>query len=386
MRIALIRARYTPFGGAERFVERALAALRQSARAQLTLICREWAGAERVAGDRIVVCDPPYGAFPSRRTARDRSFAACVQARIAEGGYDIVQSHERIPGCMIYRAGDGVHAAWIEALARARGVAGRLALRLDPYHRYVLDAEREMFAHAKLRAVICNSQMVREQLVRHYAVPPEKLHLIPNAVDLERFHPRVKERRADVRRRLGIPPQAPLALIVGSGFERKGVARLLRAAARVAAVHVLVVGGDRHLPRYRRLVSRLGLDRRAIFTGPQQEVAGYYGAADVFCLPTLYDPCPNAALEALACALPVLTTTSCGARDFIRDGVNGALVDALDIDTLARRLGELCEPGVARGMAEAARASVSALTAQDLAERLIVLYEGIIGQPRIQVQ
>lgn len=386
MRIALIRARYTPFGGAERFVERALAALRDSARAQLTLICREWAGAERLAEDRIVVCDPPYGVLPSRRTARDRSFAACVQARIAEGGYDIVQSHERIPGCMIYRAGDGVHAAWIDALGRVRGVAGRLALRLDPYHRYVLDAEREMLAHPGLRAVICNSLMVREQLVRHYAVPAEKLHVIPNAVDLERFHPRVKQWRADVRTRLDLPAQAPLALFVGSGFERKGVARLLRAAARVAGLRVLVVGGDRHLPRYRRLATRLGLGERAIFSGPQREVAGYYGAADVFCLPTLYDPCPNAALEALACALPVLTTTSCGARDFIREGVNGALVDALDIDTLAARLGELCEPGVARGMADAARASVSGLTAQALAGRLIALYERILGPANARVQ
>ena len=109
MKIAIVRQRYNPFGGAERFVERALGALAAEG-AEVSLITRNWDGAPR-EGFRQITCDPPYSRLFGGRAARDRSFAAAAQREMARGGFDITQSHERIPGCMIFRAGDGVHAA-----------------------------------------------------------------------------------------------------------------------------------------------------------------------------------------------------------------------------------------------------------------------------------
>lgn len=82
----------------------------------------------------------------------------------------------------------------------------------------------------------------------------------------------------------------------------------------------------------------MGLDGRVHFTGPLQDVRPWYGAVDGFVLPTLYDPCPNAALEALACGLPVVTSTAGGARSRITPGVNGQLAAALDVEQLASGL------------------------------------------------
>ena len=80
------------------------------------------------------------------------------------------------------------------------------------------------------------------------------------------------------------------------------------------------------------------------FLGGQQDVRPYYGAADCFALPTLYDPMPNAALEALACGLPVVTSTTSGAAELIRHGVNGHVCPATDVAALANHLDALIGP------------------------------------------
>lgn len=381
MKIAIVRQRYNPYGGAERFVDRALSALvRQGA--EVTLIARQWLGGlESGSGYALLTCNPDYRG----RVARDRSFAGCVQQAMAEGRFDLVQSHERIPGCTLYRAGDGVHAAWLKHRARLLNPLQRLAQRLDPYHRYVLQAEREMFLHPDLRAVICNSQLVQDEIVAHFGLPREKLPIIRNGVDLETFHPRLAAlHRESCRAAHGIPADALLFLYVGSGFERKGVPRLLRAfAALPPQAHLAVVGGDRHQGAMAKLARRLGISPQVHFTGPLKEVMPWYGAADAFVLPTLYDPFPNAALEAMACGLPVVTSPSCGAAEFIIDGDNGFVIDALDETGLARALGALAEPGVAATMGPRARQAVQGLSLEALAEELLGLYRRLLAPGKV---
>jgi UDP-glucose:(heptosyl)LPS alpha-1,3-glucosyltransferase len=379
MKIAIVRQRYNPYGGAERFVERALAGLVNEG-AEVTLITRSWQGAEQREGYRQVLCDPPKGLFAGR-TGRDRRFARCAQEAMLSGGYDITQSHERIPGCMIFRAGDGVHAAWLDHLRRVRGPLGRFGLALNPYHRHLLAAEREMFAHPNLRAVICNSRLVRDEIVRYYGVDQAKLSLIYNGIDLQAFHPGLAdEHRRALREQLSIAQDVPLFLFVGNGFERKGVPQLLRAFSRMQRCDawLLVVGGDRKLAAAQQLARRLGIAERVRFTGAQQDVKPFYGAADAFALPTLYDPFPNAALEALACGLPLLVSETCGTAELIAEGVNGFVRDALDESALANALDRLAENG--RALRQAARATAETLPIEAMSERLMALYRQI-GAP-----
>ena len=378
MKIAIVRQRYTPFGGAERFVERALGALANEG-AEVTLITRNWDGAPR-QGFKQITCDPAYSRLFGGRAARDRSFATAAQSEMVKGGFDITQSHERIPGCMIFRAGDGVHAAWLAHRARVLSAPQKLAQHCSPYHRYVLAAEREMFAHPALQAVICNSQMVAEEISRFYGVDRNKLPVIYNGVDTTVFHPELADEfRLKTRAEAGIPAEAPVLLFVGSGFERKGVPQLLRAAAQMQnrAAHIVIVGADRKLKTMQALAGKLGLVQRIHFTGPLKDVRPWYGAADGFVLPTLYDPCPNAALEALACGLPMVTSTTCGAQEWIQTGVNGWVVDAINQPELARRLDDLAALAGNESARSAARSSVEALTLPAMAERLLALYRSL---------
>ena len=375
MRVAIVRQKYNPHGGAERFIERAMDVLATTEAVEPCVIAREWTARPGIG---FIACNPPY------RTSlgRDRAFAQGVLALLAAPGtrFDIVQSHERIPGLPLFRAGDGVHATWLEQRARTLPVWKRLSVAANPYHRYILEAEHAMFLHPALRAVICNSRMVRDDIAARFRVAADRLHVIQNGVDLETFHPRNAARRDATRAALDLPGEGSMFLYVGSGFERKGVSRLLDALAQVAApAFAVIVGEDKQRKRYERQAWRLGLDKRVHFIGARGDLADLYGAADAFVLPTLYDPLPNAALEALASGLPTVTTTQCGAAELIDTGVNGYVADVLDADALAHALAALAEPGRAAAMRAAARASVLHLAPQAMAAQLMTLYRGLMA-------
>lgn len=370
LRIALVRQRYTAFGGAERFLERLLATL--GGRAALTLLTRRWDGQAR--GDFHTVALRP---FHLGRLWRDWGFARAVRAHLAENSYDLVQSHERISGCDLYRAGDGVHARWLSQRARVLGPLARAAQMLSPWHRYTLAAERALFESPALKAVICNSPMVREEIRARFAIDPAKLRLVYNGIDTDSYHPRLRAHRVELRARLGIPEHAFVWLFVGSGFERKGLESALRATAR-GGNYLLVVGKDKRQRRYEKLAARLGIARRARFAGPQRDVKPFYGAADGLVLPALYEPFGNVVLEALACGLPVITSDGNGAACLI-DETNGAVCDALDSAAIADAMAALAAPARQAALQAAARATAEPFTLEATGAAMTRLYRELLG-------
>ena len=380
MKIALIRQRYNPYGGAERFVERAMGAL-AGQNVELTLLTRRWLGAEELADEvRMIRCDP----FHIGRVWRDWGFARSVCAALKKNTFDLVQSHERIACCDVYRAGDGVHRQWLANRARAAGWFERLVLALNPYHLYTKAAEKRLFESPTLRAVICNSNMVKEEVRRHFGLAEDKLHVIYNGVDLAAFNPLLRgEWRARKRAELGIPDAAMVFLFVGSGFARKGVPQLLRAMTGVRGAHLIVVGDDRKLALMQSAAADMKLADRVHFAGAQKDVKPWYGMADCFVLPTLYDPFPNAALEAMACGLPLVTSLQCGAAEFVESGVEGYIChDALDVVELARCLNLAAAPGQSSKMGAAARLRAEPYGLEVMALRLTELYAHLIGTKR----
>lgn len=374
-RIALIRQKYTSFGGAERFVAGVLDALVQSG-ARLSVIARHW---QHQPGVESIKVKP----FFVGRLWRDRSFARQACRVVEERGFDLVQSHERLACCDIYRAGDGVHREWLRQRARTLSLLGRLLQWLSPYHRYVCAAERRVFTSPRLRAVICNSEMVRQEILDHFgALDDVRLEVIYNAVDLNRFTPLLRSRfRQKMLNELVIPERSQVYLFVGSGFARKGLAQALRALSRLPLhCYLVVVGRDRHVRRYERLSRRLGVESRVRFVGPQEDTTPYYGAADALVLPTLYDPFPNVVLEAMASGLPVVTSLKCGAVDLIRDGENGFLCDALDVEGLAWRMRELLDPKLRDRLAFGSRSLVEGWTAEQMSARLMQLYRDLLAK------
>ena len=371
MRLAVVRQRYTPFGGAERFVDLALDALRATG-IETTLITRHWAG----EWNGPVQCIAP---FYLGRLWRDAGFSGAVKRRLTRERFDLVQSHERIPGCAIYRAGDGVHATWLEQRGRLGGLHSRVAARLSPYHRYLVRAEAAMFRHPDLQAVICNSRMVADDIQRRFGVIPARLHVIYNAVDSDRFNPRLAaEHRQPVRQRLGCGADCRVWLIVGSGFQRKGVTEAIRALAGLLEDQLWIVGNDRQPGHYRKLAIRMGVADRVRFLGPQTDVRPFLAAADAFLLPSWYDPFPNACLEALACGLPVVASTATGTAELIRPGENGEVCRAGDIDDVLRQM-KLLRPQLGEpALRNACVATVSELRVVKMLGQFAALYDSLM--------
>lgn len=237
-----------------------------------------------------------------------------------------------------------------------------------------------MFTHPALRCVVCNSEMVRDEIIRHYGVASDKLVVIRNGIDLQRFRPPSDQERRAARERLGWDDGKPVFLFVGSGFERKGVEGAIRAFARgrlQAQALLVVVGHDKHRARYERLAQVLQLGEAVRFTGAQNDVLPYYHGADAFVLPTLYDPQSNAVLEAMACGLPAITTTGCGVAELLSPA-SGHVVDAFDEAALAAAMADLLPRDHARALGAAARRAIEPYSLDRMTDDYLALYTRLL--------
>jgi UDP-glucose:(heptosyl)LPS alpha-1,3-glucosyltransferase len=298
------------------------------------------------------------------------SFALAARRAGRRGGYDIVQSHERGLSQDVYRAGEGSHRAYLEAMGRHAG--------LDPHHRVVCALERRIFRLRAARHIVAISAGGKAEIQERYDTDPEHLTVVYNGVDLERFHPDNRARhRASTRAALGITARAWMALFVGSGFERKGLGPLLSAFARMADEDSrLVVAGKGNVPRYQALAARLGIDEQVTWTGPQRDVEKLYAAADVVALPARYEPFGNVHLEALASGVPVLSSARAGGSELIRAGDNGWVVDDVIPARIADGLDRLRDGDPVR-LSEAARRSAEPFTYAAQMDGLAAVYRGL---------
>lgn len=375
LRLAIVRQRYNAFGGAERFIARAVPAL-ERAGAEVTLICRK---AQGWGARRTLRVDP----FHLGKVWRDWSFARAARAAWRREGFDLVQSHERIPGCEVYRAGDGVHRRWLEIRRLVARPFERLGILLNPYHRYVCAAERRLFEHPRLRAVICNSRMVSDEIRRGFRIAPEKLHVIYSGVDLEHFHPRLRAQlRGAARAEIGCSPRDTLFLFVGSGFARKGLGAAIEALKKAndRSFWLVVVGTDRERERFAAQAAPLG--DRVRFMGGQEDVRPLYAAADCLILPSRYDPFPNTVLESFAMGLPAIVSSRCGAAEVIERGVNGWVCDPDDAGGIAKLMHEANRSLSTGRLPEGARATAQRFAIDDMATHLAELYSRLVREAR----
>lgn len=379
MRLAIVRARYTPFGGAERVINRLIGVLAERG-VDVTVLARRWSAEAAESLPKSVRWQRIDPFFVGNAT-RMRGFARAVRRAINAQRFDLVQSHERIPGVSLYRAGDGVHRRWLELRQRVRGRLYGYVAGLSPAHRWQLYAERAMFEDPSLRCVVCNSEMVRNEIATEFGLPRQQLRVIRNGVDLQAFQPPSEAQRHAARRAHGVDDRTPVLLFVGSGFERKGLAAAMRALAGVPEAVLLVVGHDRDAGKYKRFAAELGVGERVRLLGPLRDVRSCLHAADVFVLPAVYDPMPNAVLEAMACALPVVTTHQCGAAELLSES-SGAVVDAFDQRALTDAVARFSDRAAARAAGLHARAAVEPYSLQRMADAYLALYAELLDVKR----
>jgi len=264
--------------------------------------------------------------IPLSRTFRALGFALTVRAALRRTDLKAVQSFERTLGQQIYRAGEGVHREWLRRKRRSVPPLARAWSRLSLFDHVTLALERRVFRDTP--TIITNSRRSQEEVSRHYGVPRACMTTIYNGVDTERFHTGVRQRlRQGQRAAWEVSADELVLLYVGSGFHRKGLDAVVKALGELRRRGLtnarLIVVGKGRLGPYRRLAHELSVTDLVRFEGHRHDVECCYAGADLFVLPTLYDPFSNACLEAMACGLPVITTEANGAAEILHNGVNG---------------------------------------------------------------
>jgi UDP-glucose:(heptosyl)LPS alpha-1,3-glucosyltransferase len=313
MKIAFIRRHYNPHGGAERYVENLSRHLVEEGH-EIHVFSHHWPESPGVTVHSIPILSGPG-------LLKLWSFNSRVNARLARKEFDVVQSFEKTWCQDIYRAGEGCHREWLLQRKKYESPLNTLGVKINPFHWLTLAMEKKLFEKSDTQFFIANSQRGKKEILSHYRVSPEKIRVIYSAV------PPISPSNSLLETR-GETNLEKIILFVGSGFSRKGLYFLIRALpfTREESTLRLIVVGRGDLKKAGQLAEQLGVLKKISFIGPVSDVAPYYQKAQVFVLPSIYEPFSNACLEAMAFGLPVVTTVMNGASEDIQNGINGFTV------------------------------------------------------------
>jgi len=375
MKIALVKRRYSlKHGGSERYCVN-LARRLKTVGHDVTVI------GERIDEELASEVDfVPVRVSRLTSSTRNRSFAENCGKAARQGRFDVVYGLGRAFGLDAVRVTERLQSHWVNVYYR--NWANRSLQRMNPRHRTLIGLERTIYRSSSVRRIVTQSRLDRKLVVEHYGIPEEKIRTIYNGVDTNVFHPDVRDASSEVRESLGVSADEPLFVFASMDFEGKGLRSILDALSRIrdkdAKLLVLGIGPER---KFARIAHSHGVGHRVIFAGRRNDIQKYYGAGDLFLLPTAYEPFPNVNLEAMACGLPAMTTVTNGGADVIEEGRNGYLISSVHaVDEIADHLdGHLRLSSSRRDeMAAACWSTAQSLTVEENVRKTLDVFEEIL--------
>ena len=319
----------------------------------------------------------PIHPLPRPALLRHWSFRRKVHALEASAGCTITNSIGAAAiGADVITA-QFCHAAFTGLYGGLRGGAGLAQRRYQEWAQHVYTRqERHAYTSPRLKKVIAVSAGVKRELIEYYGVSPDKIVVIPNAVEHTIFKPTANvEAKLALRRRLGLPEKHFLGLFVGGDWDRKGLANAIEAIAGMPETTLIVVGqGD--VARFTSIAAQFGVAGNIIFAGRSDHPQDYYAAADVFVFPSRYEAFSLVTLEAAASGLPLIALPINGTEELIEEGVNGFFVK-LDSASFQSKLRLLkSNPARRQEMSEAAfRSSLPYSWDRVASEQMLVFEE-----------
>ena len=374
MKIAVIRQKFVNYGGAEQFVSGYTNQLANMGH-EIHIFANQWAPSNH---PNIKI----HAVRTIRRNSflRVLSFAWFTRQSIRFESFDIVQSHERIWHQGIYRAGDGCHREWLERRACYLPFIKRSFFRFNLFHQLILRLEKRIFEKGECKKIIAISEMVKRDILKHYQLPEDRVKVVYNGVQLDRFNPSNRKFfRDEIRQQLRISAEEVMILFVGSGFERKGLEYLIKSVQYMKKKNWrLVLVGKGKWKRYLGFASKEN-QGKITHLEPIDEIEKMYAAADFFVLPSIYEPFGNANLEALASGLPIITSRNCGAAEIITPKKEGiVLEDPSDYKAIADAIDFLMDSKIRESMGESARLLAEKFTQERNASEMLEVYQKLI--------
>ena len=331
MKIAIVLMKYNPFGGYER-----QAALLAEAFAdcgdKVTVFANEWLGNTR-AGIKF----QKVPMFKGMSWLKVLSFALfskqCLNRE--ESNFDIIIAFDRTFIMDIYRAGNACHKEWLNFRKQHGNILDLISIAINPLHIVINKIENFIFSRIQKMngKIIVLSDTGAHQICRHYLIDENRFITIPPVVDLTRFdNSKLQILRREQRNKLGIGNNTLLLLHVGSGFRIKGlnstIASLSILVNKGLKAELVVAGKDRSgTKKNLKLCQKLRLGKNVHFLGGVKDIERFYAAADIFIMPSLFETFGIAAIEALACGLPVIIGRGAGVSSVIEQEKVGKVID-----------------------------------------------------------
>jgi UDP-glucose:(heptosyl)LPS alpha-1,3-glucosyltransferase len=273
----------------------------------------------------------PFQTYRWPSLIRMDQFDRQVQSWINQEKPDIVFGMDRNRYQTHFRAGNGVHIAYLKSRIHTEGKWKYLTCLLNPMHRKILEIEKTAFENPRLEKIIANSSMVKNQILEHYRVDEKKIVVIHNGVEWhEMEEPFSKRRKSEVFH----------FLFVGNGYLRKGLKILLEACSvlKNRDFRLSVIGKDNHIDWFKKYTRKLNIQDKITFFGPVLDIIPFYQNADALVIPSFYDPFANVTVEALAMGLCVISSKSNGGHEVLNDE-NGIVIDEiLDVESVVATL------------------------------------------------
>lgn len=350
--IAVMLPRFSRYGGVEQFGYRLAGEL--AARGHtVDFICARQE-AEPPDGVRVLRTGRPFGP----RWFKMLVFANKAEAFRQAGNYDCSISLGKTLKQDILRVGGGPLPAFWRYSERAwpgefQGRLKQLSRRTNPANMLIRRMENRQYTDSAL--VVAVSHFVRDLILEAApGLPPERMRILYNRPDLQRFSIPTPDQRAEARAQFGVPDHAIAIGLATSNFPLKGVGPLIRALPSLPETCALYVAGGRNHGVYDALAAELGLSDRVYFLGKVDDMPLWYKAMDIFALPSFYDACSNAVLEALASGLPTLSSASNGSSYFLPpENVVRNPGDSAELARVLARLAHQAEGNARTGTREA---------------------------------
>lgn len=328
----------------------------------VTILCGDAIPGSELAAPQV---DVETGPGRPHNALRLVQFSNWVDRRLNEGGFDAsLCFHTTAAADVLMPLGGTVRQTQARNVAMRSTGAERwfkfAAQMVAPKQVALRKLEQRTLAHGRVKAIAAISGYVRRQF-EDAGVPPEKIRLIPNAVDLTPpTEAQRRQWRTKVRRAFDIDAETTVFLFAAYNPRLKGVGPLLAALQQVAesgvdAVLLLAGGVGYH---QQRSAAKMGVRPRVRFVGQTQQMPALFAAADVTVHPTFHDPASRIVIESLVSGTPAITTRYNGAADFVEH--HGRLAGRVieqpgDVAQLAAAMTELADPKVRRRCRAAAK-------------------------------
>ena len=230
------------------------------------------------------------------------------------------------------RAGDGCHKSYLHQRMQIESRIKKISFFINPLHKKILEIEKEAFTNPILKKLIVNSHMVKNQILSHYNINPNKIFVVHNGVEWELFQEHFdhwQRNKKKFSRKNKLNEENYIFLFIGNDFKRKGLDLILKVLASVKRkdFYLFVLGKDKKIKKYVAFVKKNNLLKNIFFYGQRKDVINFYQVADCLLLPTIYDPFANVTVEALSMGLFVITTKFNGANEVIKKGMGEIIED-----------------------------------------------------------